>query len=269
MKHIIFVLLALVVGFMAGMQSGIKRKPSSESALLSGSVLSQNEHSVDRGGESFREQDCSNPQSTDQQLWCEARNSFNEYSWQAAETDNTSSWNNYHLGYKDGSYDAHHARTMRVSGAEETQDEYSLGYGAGYASSMEAMGLTIYDCDEEVVQSEYQSRWCEAADIFTDSNAGKRTGNNPVLRTRFVDGYLSGGRIALTIPASIHELMADAAEQALEAKLPLTLGDHDEGLPDSARAFREGLELGYESMVNNVQDIMAQVMQEFMATPKK
>ncbi len=270
MKQTVLILLALIIGFVAGMQSDNLCKPLNDLAMPQDTASSIKPAPSTEGvsGQLFREQDCTNPQSTDQQLWCEARQNFNEHSEQASGNNDSESWNKYLTGYKDGAYDAHHARIRKISGTEAGKDQYDLGYSQGYNSATESMGLAEYDCATEAMQSEYQSRWCEAAELFTDSNAGRRAGDNPVLRARFIDGYLSGGRVALTIPTSVNELMADAAEQALEAKLPLILGEQDNTLPDAARAFQEGLEMGYEGMVNNVQDIMAQVMQEFMFNPK-
>ncbi|MGY0216783.1 hypothetical protein ACWJJH_05275 [Endozoicomonadaceae bacterium StTr2] len=263
MKQAIFLLLALLVGYMAGMQSGTKRKQPAEvdSPSTTPAEISQKETSP-------QEPDCTNPKGVDQQIWCTARNSYNEYSEQAKNPDNLEGWNKYLEGYKDGLYDAHHARSLKVPEESSVVAEYDLGYSKGYDATMEAMGLVTYDCATEAVQSEYQARWCEAADLFVQANIGDRAGNNPVLRTRFIDGYMSGESLALVIPATVGELLVKAGTDTPDSRLPLVMGQQDSDLPEAAKAFRDGLEQGYSSMVDKVQDIISQVMQQFMFSPR-
>ena len=71
-------------------------------------------------------------------------------------------------------------------------------------SALDAMGVVEYECSEGTeTDNEYRDRW-QGAIAFNASRLAAPT--NAILRSTYINGYMSGRAIALTLPTSMESL---------------------------------------------------------------
>ena len=135
------------------------------------------------------------------------------------------------------------------------QPVVQAGYRAGYQAVVEAQGLVSYSCDGES-DNEYLDRWCEASAAYKSSGLG--ASNNAILRGRYVDGYMSGRAIALTIPTAMDVMFSGETKAGSRQAItePSAMKSKAE------RAFYQGFDEGHRTMVALIQESINQVMQQ-------
>ncbi len=213
--------------------------------------------SVEKGVESYS---CSSPSGAGmlEQTWCAAKD---EYAHNG-KTVNSDGFPAFLQGYREGVAASSIAEDSRLSLMdEETQSESELdqGYRQGYLATVQAMGLIEYNCGSSDMASEYKDRWCEAAQAYRGSDVGSE--NNPFVKGRFVDGYMTGGRVALTVPSSMEAFFGG---EELDGHLPAVaqpVGD----LKGADLAFYRGFDAGYQAMIDSIRESINQVMQQMQA----
>lgn len=205
--------------------------------------------------------DCTIVDNTDalRQTWCEARAAFDQSSV-AADVAN---FDHYLKGYRQGLNDARRAETSQISrealeGKSEKPEE--TGYRAGYQQVVEALGILEYNCRDSEQASEYKDRWCEADDAYRIASVG--SSDNPFLRERFVDGYMAGGRVALTVPTSMEAFLGG---ENPEGKQPAIYKQEGDDIKPTEQAFYRGFDEGYKAMIASIRESINQVMQQMQA----
>lgn len=199
--------------------------------------------------------DCSSTDNSNplKQSWCEAHTAFNKRGDQAS-----GSFNLYLKGYRQGSSDASQARSSRIPRAadEKNQDgPEETGYRDGYQSIITQAGLIEFDCTSNDPASEYRERWCEAADAYRVAGLGD---DNPFLKNRYIDGYMAGGRIALTVPTSMESFLSGDAPESKQPAIIQPEGD----LEGAQLAFYRGFDEGYKAMIASIRESINQVMEQ-------
>ena len=161
---------------------------------------------------------------------------------------------------RDAFIDAYGLGQQDASMANDPRPSYELpvdqaGYQAGYHMVIEAQGLLDYDCDSES-DAEYQDRWCDAAVAYRNSGPG--SADNAVLRGRYIDGYMSGRAIAVTIPAAMDIMLGSEARSGIRQAItePSAMKSKAE------RAFYQGFDEGHRAMLATIQESINQVMQQ-------
>ncbi len=187
--------------------------------------------------------------------WCEAQTAF-ESSGLRGDKD---SFNLYLKGYRSGVNDARQAKTSRVAtitveGRKEAIED--TGYRTGYQSVVNTLGFIEFDCRADGAASEYRERWCEAADSYRLAGIG--SDNNPFLRGRYIDGYMAGGRVALTVPTSMESFFSG---ENPEGKQPAIIAPEGE-LKGTELAFYRGFDEGYKAMIASIRESINQVMEQ-------
>lgn len=188
-----------------------------------------------------------------QQTWCEARAQFDHSSLSGDDA-----FQDYLRGYRAGINHARQAEDSRlartdVEGREGSAEE--MGYRTGYNNVLKALGIHEYDCTSSDDMSEYKDRWCEASDSFRASGIG---GDNPFVKGRFIDGYMAGGRVALTVPTSMESFFNG---ENPEGKQPAIVQPDGE-LENTEQAFYRGFDEGYKAMIASIRESINQVMQQ-------
>ena len=202
--------------------------------------------------------DCSMVDSTDpmKQTWCEAGDMFDK----STVGHNPEVFGPFLKGFRQGVKDAHRAETSSVSReALEGQNEkpFEAGYRAGYNGVVKQLGVLEFDCRDSEKNSEYKDRWCEADDAYRIAGIG--SSDNPFARGRFIDGYMAGGRVALTVPTSMEDFFSG---ENPEGKQPAIFQTEDEELQGTALAFYRGFDEGYKAMIASIRESINQVMQQ-------
>ncbi|WP_422136956.1 hypothetical protein [Endozoicomonas sp. ALD040] len=202
--------------------------------------------------------DCTTVDTTDalKQTWCEARGAFD----QSPMAGNVANFGNYLKGYRQGINDARRAETSQVSrealeGKTEKPDE--AGYREGYQRVVAELGVLEYNCRDEDKASEYKDRWCEADDAYRSASIG--SSENPFLRERFIDGYMAGGRVALTVPTSMEAFFSGENPEGKQSAIYKQEGDD---VKPTEQAFYRGFDEGYKAMIASIRDSINQVMQQ-------
>ena len=192
------------------------------------------------------------------QSWCEAKTLFQQKHGLQTSSDE---FRQYLNGYRHGINEARQAKTSRVSRSGGSQHE-SLednGYRDGYEKVVTTLGLIAFDSQDNSMPSEYRERWHEAADACRLAGLGGE--NNPFLKGRFIDGYMAGGRIALTVQTSMESFFnGDTPEGKQPAIIPPE-GD----MADTQRAFYLGFDEGYKAMIASIRESINQVMEQMQA----
>ena len=189
------------------------------------------------------------------QTWCEARAAFD----QGVMADDVEAFGEYLKGYRQGVNDARQAEVSKVPReALEGQKEkpYEAGYRAGYGAVLNKLGLIEFNCRDSEKASEYKDRWCEADDAYRIAGVGRS--DNPFVKSRFIDGYMSGGRVALTVPTSMEAFFSG---ENPEGKQPAVF-QPDEEVKGSELAFYRGFDEGYKAMIASIRESINQVMQQ-------
>ena len=208
---------------------------------------------VSGGDESY---DCNNIERAGfaQQTWCEAKAQFDQSSFKGRE----SSFKEFLNGYREGLNHARQAKDSRIprtidEGREGTATE--AGYRAGYNTVLKTLGFVEFDCGNSDKASEYKDRWCEASDAFRSSGIG---GSNPFVQGRYIDGYMAGGRVALTVPTSMESFFSG---ENPEGKQPAIVQPEGE-LDGTELSFFRGFDEGYKAMIASIRESINQVMQQ-------
>ena len=200
--------------------------------------------------------ECSSVEGADalKQTFCEARSEFDK----SDQGDDVASFTPYLKGYRDGINDARQAEASKIGRdfvEGQKQKPYEAGYRAGYDSVMKKLGIIEYNCRDSEEASEYKDRWCEADDAYRVSGIG--TSENPFLRGRYIDGYMAGGRVALTVPTSMEAFFNGDNP---EGKQPAIF--KREEVLETESAFYKGFDEGYKAMIASIRESINQVMQQ-------
>ncbi|OED43477.1 hypothetical protein ACH42_10155 [Endozoicomonas sp. (ex Bugula neritina AB1)] len=189
-----------------------------------------------------------------QQTWCEARAQYD----QSTASSRGDKFADFLRGYRDGVNHARLAKDSRLARTEADGRKGSaeeMGYRAGYNTVLKALGMIEYDCNSSDRSSEYKERWCEASDSFRASGIG---GNNPFVKGRFIDGYMAGGRVALTVPTSMESFFNGENPEGKQPAIVQPEGDSSE----TVVAFYRGFDEGYKAMITSIRESINQVMEQ-------
>ncbi len=203
--------------------------------------------------------DCSVDDLSDalQQSWCEAKSSFDQSVY--AEEDGV--FGQFLKGYRDGINDGRQGNDSRLPKLlveDKKESPWETGYRKGYKSVLAALGITEFDCRSEEQASEYKDRWCEASDSFQVSGIG---GDHPFVKGRFIDGYMAGGRVALTVPTSMESFFNGENPEGKQPAIVQPEGD----LKGTELSFYKGFDEGYKAMIASIRESINQVMQQMQA----
>ena len=181
--------------------------------------------------------------------WCEAKDQFTSQPFEDED------FPVYLHGFREGYARASQAGDYQVL-ASESQLPHERGYHDGYHAVVDAMGIPEYNCGSTDQSSEYKDRWCEAAEAFRISSG--TTEPNPLVRGRFIDGYMTGGRVALTVPTSMEAFFGG---ENPEGNQPAIL--QPQGTVNSAElAFYSGFDVGFKAMIDSIRESINQVMEQ-------
>lgn len=202
--------------------------------------------------------DCSMLEGSDslKQTWCEARSLFDV----STVSDDIEAFGPFLSGFRQGVNHARRAETSSVARESlegQSEKPYEAGYRAGYNGMVRQLGILEYDCRDGEKASEYKDRWCEAEDAYRIAGVG--SSDNPFIRGRFIDGYMAGGRVALTVPTSMESFFSG---ENPEGKQPAIFQPENEELNGTEQAFYRGFDEGYKAMIASIRESINQVMQQ-------
>ncbi|MDP0589593.1 MAG: hypothetical protein QS748_10550 [Candidatus Endonucleobacter bathymodioli] len=187
------------------------------------------------------------------QSWCDAKALFDQKGLKH-ET-----FKSYVHGYRNGLNDAIQAKNSKLPRTPLTTDKKEssedTGYRDGYQSLITKLGLLEFVCTDDGVASEYRERWCEAADSY---RLAGNSDDNPFLRSRYIDGFMTGGRIALTVPSSMESFLDGEAPEGKQPSIVVPEGD----LLGTELAFYRGFDDGYKAMIASIRESINQVMEQ-------
>lgn len=245
-----FLAVALPVFVSLIMLQGCNKAPECPEVTT---VVYDDVANVDTGVESYA---CSNTNKAPllEQTWCEARIQFDKRGQSADSHD----FPIYLKGFREGYGQASLAEDSQVSllGVPPTEPPYDMGYRDGYFAITDAMGVFQYNCSSTDLASEYKDRWCEAAEAYRSSGVGSES--NPFVKGRFIDGYMTGGRIALTVPTSMEAFFSGENPEGYQPTIVQPSGD----LNSTELAFYRGFDVGYKAMLDSIRESINQVMQQ-------
>lgn len=203
--------------------------------------------------------DCSMGDSRDalKQTWCEAQSLFD----QSSVVGDMDAFDPFLKGFRQGINDARRAEaSVAPKEAVEGQHEkpFEAGYRAGYNGMIEQFGILEFDCRENDKSSEYKDRWCEADDAYRMAGVG--SSDNSFVKGRFIDGYMAGGRVALTVPTSMESFFG--GDNPDEGKQPAIVQPENDELEGTTLAFYKGFDEGYKAMISSIRESIDQVMQQ-------
>ena len=189
-----------------------------------------------------------------QETWCEARGQFDS----SSHANNPDAFRGYVKGYREGLNHARQAkdsRMARISVEGKSDSPEDTGYKDGYNKVLTDLGIMEFDCGSGDHSSEYKDRWCEAADSFRTAGMD---GGSPVMKGRFIDGYMAGGRVALTVPTSMEAFFSGDNPEGKQPAIVQPEGD----LKGTELAFYRGFDEGYKAMIASIRESINQVMQQ-------
>ena len=206
-------------------------------------------------GEEFH--DCTHAQRGDglQHTWCEAKQQFELSSL----SGNPDAFKGYIKGYREGLNHARQAKESRmalISVEGKGDSPENAGYRSGYNKVLKDLGIMEFDCTSSDNASEYKDRWCEAADTYRTT--GLAGDNNLFIKGRFIDGYMAGGRVALTVPTSMEAFFSGDNPEGKQPAIVQPEGD----LKGTELAFYRGFDEGYKAMIASIRESINQVMQQ-------
>lgn len=206
--------------------------------------------------------DCDDPtgMTADKRFWCRAEKAWKES--ESYQADNTDARDEFIQAWKLGSLDAMQARTPAIDNLQN-HPVAAAGYESGYISVLDVQGVLEYDCsDGEESDNEYRDRWCEAAAAYNSSRQGEAS--NAVLRNSYINGYMSGRAIALTLPTSMESLFGgDAPKEGTKSAIDTPESD----APKSILVFHRGFTDGFQAMIDTVRESVNQVMEQMQNMP--
>ncbi|MGB0361139.1 MAG: hypothetical protein ACPGEF_07010, partial [Endozoicomonas sp.] len=209
---------------------------------------------LDKGAESYSCADFSKAGLLEQ-TWCKAQQQFESQHG----SSNSDEFLVFLKGFRDGYSQASSAADSRLNifeVSDQSEPTYDLGYRYGYGNILDAMGIYEFNCSSNEMASEYRDRWCEASTAFQQGHIG--ADNNPITKSRFIDGYMAGGRVALTVPTSMDAFFGGEAPQGKQPAIIQPTGD----IEPVAAAFNRGFDVGYKAMIDSIRDSINQVMQQ-------
>ncbi|MCL6270287.1 hypothetical protein M3P05_10175 [Sansalvadorimonas sp. 2012CJ34-2] len=209
-------------------------------------------------GESY---DCDDPSgmTADKRFWCKGFRA-----WQDSDSigENSGARDEFIAAWKLGYLDASQGRNPAIDNLQ-SRPVAAEGYETGYIAVLDNQGVVEYDCTEgDETDNEYRDRWCEASASFNKSNLGSST--NAVLRNNYINGFMAGRAIALTIPTSMESLFGDAAPDE-NAKKPID--DPEADAPKGIQVFYKGFNAGFQAMIDTVRESVNQVMEQMQNMP--
>ena len=199
--------------------------------------------------------DCTDttPGSSEKRLWC-----MGLKDWQASKgysSTNNAARDDFIGAWKIGLLDALQANTPALESLRNNPVAAD-GYEAGYIAVVNSQGIVEYDCSGQGSDNEYRDRWCEASKAYSNNSEGSPS--NLILRNNYINGFMSGKAIALTMPTSMDSLLggtpAQDGKQAIDEP-PVSA-------PRSQRIFFTGFNSGYQAMVDTVRESVNQVMEQ-------
>ncbi len=205
--------------------------------------------------------DCDDPtgMTADKRFWCKGFRS-----WQDSNSyqDSDDARDEFISAWKLGYLDASQGRDPAVDNLQ-SRPIAAEGYENGYITVLDDQGIIEYDCSEgDETDNEYRDRWCEASTAYSKSGLGSAA--NAVLRGNYINGYMAGRAIALTIPTSMESLFGDSAPDE-NAKKPIDEPDADS--PKGIQVFYKGFNAGFQAMIDTVRDSVNQVMEQMQNMP--
>ena len=206
--------------------------------------------------------DCDDPSgmTPDKRFWCRGLKAWTES--ENHQADNNHACDEFIEAWKLGSLDAMQGRTPAIENLQ-SRPVAADGYETGYISVLDSQGVIEYDCSEgEETDNEYRDRWCEAAASYNSSGQGSAT--NAILRNIYINGYMSGRAIALTLPTSMESLFGSEAPRE-EAKS--AIDEPESGAPKSILVFHRGFTDGFQAMIDTVRESVNQVMEQMQSMP--
>ncbi|WP_257266980.1 hypothetical protein [Endozoicomonas sp. ONNA2] len=238
-----------VVALLIGLQGCNKPRECPEVTT----VVYEDVSSVD--AESYT---CISPDKTGllEQTWCEAKDQFEQRGQSAGSDDFLVYLKGFREGYSLASQAADSQSSLDNDIDSPSETPYDSGYRDGYIAVMESMGIVQYNCASADLMSEYKDRWCEAADAYRNSGSG--SDNNPFVRGQFIDGYMTGGRVALTVPTSMEAFFGGENPEGQQPAIVQPSGD----LRNTELAFYRGFDVGYKAMIDSIRESINQVMQQ-------
>ena len=209
-------------------------------------------------GSAFSSYECNTAtgMTSDKRFWCMGHKAWleSEYSNEGEEATQ----NEFIEAWKLGALDAQQARDPAVENLR-SRPVAAAGYESGYISVLDATGIVEYECsDGDETDNEYRDRWCEASIAYNSSRMG--AAHNAVLRAAYVNGYMSGRAIALTLPTSMESLFGDEPPQDGGKRAIDELGSA--ASPKAIKTFNTGFHEGFQAMIDTVRESVNQVMEQ-------
>ena len=250
-KQFLRTLLPLIVVVLA-LTSGCNKNDDTSSNTINHNTLQQDSEGSHKGS-SLDENQPSKSSLQEAKLLFDQKKEMNS---------DSGTFNQFLNGYRNGIEDASRAKTSRISRAINNDNKESMedsGYKEGYQSVITALGIIEYDCNDEGTPSEYRERWCEAANHYRLANIG--SDNNPFIRSKFADGYMAGGRVALTVPASMESFFSGDSPEGKQPAITQPEGN----LVETELAFYRGFDEGYKVMIASIKESINQVMEQMQS----
>ncbi|MDD7804238.1 MAG: hypothetical protein PUP46_01415 [Endozoicomonas sp. (ex Botrylloides leachii)] len=249
-KHTIKTLLSLVIATCLLMSSGCDKQEQ-----CSCESISANDSSTCTKNTSYN---CASLDDNDplKQSWCDAQAFFEQKSH--LDTD-SKAFKDYLNGYRHGMNDASQGKASRISRSQPLQGSNfeDNGYRNGYEKVMTQLGLIEINAEDTNLRSQYRERYYEIEKLY--HHVEQTEDDNPFQKSRYIDGYMKGGYIALTLPAPMNPFM-DNEELAGKQLPPIAIPE--EPLSDAQRAFYRGFEEGYKAMMANIRNSINQIMEQ-------
>ncbi len=192
--------------------------------------------------------------SADKRSWCLGLQAWNDSEYHSRDDR---ARDEFIEGWRLGSLDAQQAVNP---GIEQLQSRpmAAAGYESGYINVLDAIGVIEYECSEGAeTDNEYRDRWCEAAAAFNRARLASPT--NAVLRGTYINGYMSGRAIALTLPTSMESLFG-GEQSSVDGKR--AIDEPTDHSPKAIRIFHQGFNDGFQAMLDTVRESVNQVMEQ-------
>ncbi len=171
--------------------------------------------------------------------------------------------------YEQGMLDAQQAKTVNETSLEEqyikqramAKKSYQQGYQKGYQSVVHAYGIKNISCHHKKQQTEFEKHWCVASNYYENRHIGPI--GNPLLKDRFIFGYLSGLTIAMTLPSSMETLMQDGKHNIEDFNAMSPLNNNSS---EADKIFHKGLVYGFSVMMKKMQQSVDHIMKQMNGT---
>lgn len=203
--------------------------------------------------------DCTTPTGTiDKRFWC-----LGLQAWQNSQYQNQSELerNKFIEAWQSGAFDAQQALDPVIEKLKSSPVALA-GYESGYIGVLDAMGIVEYECsDGPETNNEYRDRWCEGASAFNVSRLASPA--NVVLRNTYINGYMSGRAIALTLPTSMESLFGN--EVSVDADSKQAIDEPESTAPKPIKIFYQGFNDGFKAMLDTVRESVNEVMQQMQS----